>query len=96
MILVFFLSFHNSLLWFRVGSFLELRFFFFFFWFYNSKSIIQVLINTIIISEVLEHMFYSIKMANISPFGARKFYSALFGGLSPFLSLVGPVFTLPY
>ena len=48
------------------GSFSELSFIFFLS--YNSKSIIQVLINITIISEVLEHMFYSIKMANISPF----------------------------
>ena len=39
-----------------------------------------MLIDIIIISEVLEHMFYSIKMANIIPFQWRK----------SFLSLVGP------
>ena len=68
--------------------------FHFFFLFYTSKSIIQVLINIIIISEVLEHMFCSIKMANRSPFRCRKFFSVLFGGLSPFLSLVGPAGSL--
>ena len=46
--------------------------FFIFFKSYNSKSIIQVLINIIIISEVLEHLFYSIKMANISLFRCPK------------------------
>ena len=30
------------------------------------------------------------KMAYKSPFGAQKFFSVLFGGVSPFLSLVGP------
>ena len=40
-----------------------------------------MLINIIIISEVLEHMFYSIKMANRSPFWCPKI---LFG---PFLWL---------
>ena len=83
MILVFFLSFHNSLLWFRVGSFLELSFIFFF-WSYNSKSIIQVIINTIIISEVLEHMFFSIKMANISPFRCPKILFGPFRWLKSF------------
>ena len=39
--------------------------FFHVFLFYNSKSIIQVLINVIFISEVLKHMLFSIKMANI-------------------------------
>ena len=50
-----------------------------------------MLINAIIISKALEHMFYSKKMAKEVLFGARKFSSVLFGGLSPFLSLVGPV-----
>ena len=35
MILVFFLSFHNRLLWLRVGSFSELSFNFFFFFFFD-------------------------------------------------------------
>ena len=78
MILVFFLSFHNSLLWFRLGSFSELSFKFFFSFFLFlldptiQKSIIHVLINILTVSEVLEHMFYSIKMANISPFRCPK------------------------
>ena len=51
----------------------EFRFFFIlFFLSYISKIIIQVLITIIIISEVLEHMFYSIKMANRSPFRCPK------------------------
>ena len=58
--------------------------FFFFFWSYNSKSIIQVLINTIIISEVLENMFYSIKMANISPFRCPKILFGPFRWLKSF------------
>ena len=43
---------------------------------YDSKSIIQALINIIIISENLEHMFYSMKMVNRSPFRCPK---VLFG-----------------
>ena len=35
--------------------------------------------------------FYSIKCHIQVLFGARKFFSVLFGGKSPFLSLVGPV-----
>ena len=58
--------------------------FHFFFRSYNSKSIIQVLINTIIISEVLEHMFYSIKMANISPFRCPKILFGPFRWLKSF------------
>ena len=51
----------------------EFHFFYLFiFLSYNSKNIIQVLINIIIISEILEHMFYSIKMANRSPFRRPK------------------------
>ena len=57
-------------LWFRVGSFSELNFIFFLI--QQFKKLIQVLINIIIISEVLEHMFYSIKMANIGPFRCPK------------------------
>ena len=68
----------------------EFHFFFFFFLSYTSKSIIQVLINIIIISEVLEHMFCSIKMANRSPFRCPQILLVLFGGLSPFLSVAGP------
>ena len=69
----------------------EFHFFFIkFFLSYISKIIIQVLTTIIIISEVLEHMFYSIKWQIEVLFGARKFFSVLFGGLSPFLSLVGP------
>ena len=34
--------------------------------------------------------FYSIKCHIQVLFGARKFFSVLFGGKSPFLSLVGP------
>ena len=37
-----------------------------------------MLINIIIISEVLEHMFYSIKMANRSPFRCPKILSGPF------------------
>ena len=36
--------------------------------------------------------FYSIQCHIQVLFGARKFFSVLFGGKSPFLSLVGPVF----
>ena len=81
MILVFFLSFHNSKLWFRVGSFSELSFIFLS---YNSKSIIYVLIHIIIMSEVLEHMFYSIKMANRSPFRCPKILFGPFRWLKSF------------
>ena len=89
MILVFFLSFHNSKLWFRVGSFSEQSFIFLS---YNSKSIIQVLINIIIMSEVLEHMFYSIKMANRSPFRCPKILFGPFRWLKSFsvFSRTGP------
>ena len=58
---------------------------------YNTKIIIQVFFSIIIISEVLKHVFYSAKMTNRSPFRCPKVLSVLFGGLSPFLSLVGPV-----
>ena len=57
---------------------------FHFFLSYNSKSIIQVLINTIIISKVLEHMFYSIKMANRSPFRCPKILFGPFRWLKSF------------
>ena len=57
---------------------------FFFFKSYTSKSIIQVLINIIIISEVLEHMFYSIKMANRSPFRCPKILFGSFRWLKSF------------
>ena len=36
--------------------------------------------------------FYSITCHIKVLFGARKFFSVLFGGKSPFLSLVGPLF----
>ena len=62
----------------------EFHFFFFFFCSYNSKSIIQVLINIIIISEVIKHMFYSIKMANISPFRYPKILFGPFRWLKSF------------
>ena len=57
---------------------------------YNSKITIQVFINIKMISEVLKHMFYNINMANRSPFRCSKILFGPFGGLSPFLSLVGP------
>ena len=63
----------------------EFHFFFlFFFLSYNSKSIIQVLIDIIIISEVLEHMFYNIKMANRSPFRCPKILFGPFRWLKSF------------
>ena len=64
----------------------EFHFFSFFLFFlsYNSKSIIQVLINIIIISEVLENMFHSINMANRSPFWCPKILFGPFPWLKSF------------
>ena len=55
-----------------------------FFLSYNSKSNIQVPINIIIMSEVLERMFYSIKMANRSPFRCPKILFGPFWWLKSF------------
>ena len=88
MTLVFFLSFHNSYIIMVQGRILfgaEFHFFIYlFFLSYNSKNIIQVLINIIIISEILEHMFYSIKMANRSPFRCPKILFGPFRWLKSF------------
>ena len=62
----------------------EFHFFYLFFLSYNSKNIIQVLINIIIISEILEHIFYSIKMANRSPFRCPKILFGPFRWLKSF------------
>ena len=60
------------------------EFHFFSFRSYNSKIIIQVLINIKIISEVLKHMFYSINMANRSPFRCSKILFGPFRRLKSF------------
>ena len=91
MILVFFLSFHNSKLWFRVGSFSELSFIFFFLilQFKKHYSSAYQYHNYVRKSRtyVLKYKKWQIEVL----FGARNFFSVLFGGLSPFLSLVGPL-----
>ena len=70
----------------RVLFGVEFHFIYLFIYFcsYNSKIIIQVLINIIIISENLEHMFYSIKTANRSPFRYPKILFGPFRWLNSF------------
>ena len=57
--------------------------------YYHAKSIKQTLSNTMMILKVLLHTLNNIKWYIKVFFGIRKFFSVLFGGISPFLNLVG-------